>query len=273
MSRLEQLGTKISQCRQNKSMTQEELANRLGITPQALSKWERGLSYPDIGLLSELCDVLEVSADALLETNYNVGEKQKHDIIRNEVWSNLRICSEPLALYFSRDLVSAFSDNGFVPVVADMRDRLAREGMLMPVLRLADSDSLSAFEFKICTYHKILYKEGLEVSDEGTMPYIMQKVEEAVRKHYAEILIPDIMKSLTDNLKTAYPALVEGVIPAKISYGLLTEVMKELLRRGYYMVCLPKIIEYLEIVLRAKPDAGTDELIETVQEKLKKFYV
>ena len=48
MSRLEQLGTKISQCRQNKNMTQEELARRLGITPQALSKWERNLSYPDI---------------------------------------------------------------------------------------------------------------------------------------------------------------------------------------------------------------------------------
>lgn len=272
MSRLEQLGTKISQCRQNKNMTQEELARRLGITPQALSKWERNLSYPDIGLLSELCDVLEVSADALLETHYNVGVKTEQDIIRSAVWDNLRMCSEPLALYFSVDLVPAFVDNGFVPIVADMRERLAREGMLMPVLRLADSDSLSAFEFKICTYHKVLYKECLEGQDESTMPYIMQRVEETVRKHYADILTPDIMKNLTDNLQIAYPALVEGVVPEKLSYGLLTEVVRGLLQRGYYMVCLPKIIEYLDSALRDKPEADAGELIEMVQERLKTFY-
>lgn len=272
MSRLEQLGTKISQCRQNKNMTQEELARRLGITPQALSKWERNLSYPDIGLLSELCDVLEVSADALLETNYNVGAKTEQDIIRSAVWDNLRMCSEPLALYFSVDLVPAFVDNGFVPVVADMRERLAREGILMPVLRLADSDSLSAFEFKICTYHKILYKESLEGQDENSMPYIMQKVEDTVRKHYADILTPDIMKNLTDNLQMAYPALVEGVVPEKLSYGLLTEVVRGLLKRGYYMVCLPKIIEYLDSAFRENSEADTSELIDMVQEKLKAFY-
>lgn len=270
MNRLEQLGTKISQCRQNKNMTQEELARRLGITPQALSKWERGLSYPDIALLSELCDVLEVSADYLLETNRNDGAKQ--DTIRSAVWDNLRMCSEPLVLYFSTDLVPAFIDNGFVTVVQDMRERLAREGILMPVLRLADRNSLNAFEFEVCTYHKVLHKECLETLDENTMPYIMLRVEEALRKHYADILSPDIMKSLTDNLQLAYPALTQGVVPEKLSYGLLTEVVRGLLHRGYYMVCLPKIIEYLELSLRAKLEAGADDLIEMVQEKLKAFY-
>ena len=40
--------SRLSMFRQNKNMTQEELAERMGVTPQALSKWERGHSLPDI---------------------------------------------------------------------------------------------------------------------------------------------------------------------------------------------------------------------------------
>ena len=49
------LGSKILECRQNRGMTQEELAGRIGVTPQALSKWERGQSLPDVTLLADLC--------------------------------------------------------------------------------------------------------------------------------------------------------------------------------------------------------------------------
>ena len=40
------IGDKISEYRQNKGLTQEELAGKIGVTPQALSKWERGQSLP-----------------------------------------------------------------------------------------------------------------------------------------------------------------------------------------------------------------------------------
>ena len=41
----QRIGDIISQNRQNKGMTQEEFASRLGVTPQAVSKWERGVSH------------------------------------------------------------------------------------------------------------------------------------------------------------------------------------------------------------------------------------
>ncbi len=48
------LGLRIAECRRKSNLTQEELANRLGVTPQALSQYERGTRYPDIELLKRL---------------------------------------------------------------------------------------------------------------------------------------------------------------------------------------------------------------------------
>ena len=46
-------------------MTQEEFAFRLGVTPQAVSKWERGNGLPDISLVKGVCQILDISANSL----------------------------------------------------------------------------------------------------------------------------------------------------------------------------------------------------------------
>lgn len=60
------LGKRISDLRKEKGLTQEELAERLSVSPQAVSKWENDVCCPDILLLSPLCGQLGVSVDALL---------------------------------------------------------------------------------------------------------------------------------------------------------------------------------------------------------------
>lgn len=49
-----------------KELTQEDVAEFLGITPQSVSKWERGESYPDISFLPTLANIFETSVDLLL---------------------------------------------------------------------------------------------------------------------------------------------------------------------------------------------------------------
>lgn len=56
----------IFELRKEKNMTQKDLAEQLGVTDKAVSKWERGLSCPDISLLQKLCDVLGVTVGELL---------------------------------------------------------------------------------------------------------------------------------------------------------------------------------------------------------------
>lgn len=60
------LNEQIAHFRKEKGMTQEELANRLGVTGQAVSKWESGQCCPDVSLLPTLADIFAVSIDTLM---------------------------------------------------------------------------------------------------------------------------------------------------------------------------------------------------------------
>lgn len=60
------LGQRISDSRRALSLTQDQLAEKLGVSSQAVSKWENDLSCPDIFLLPQLCDLLGVTLDFLL---------------------------------------------------------------------------------------------------------------------------------------------------------------------------------------------------------------
>ena len=62
----ESIGNRIAKFRKAKGMTQEDLANVLGVSSQAVSKWENDASCPDISLLPQLSKILDVTTDALL---------------------------------------------------------------------------------------------------------------------------------------------------------------------------------------------------------------
>ena len=57
----------ISKKRKAMNLTQKELADRLNITDKAVSKWERGLSFPDISILIPLAEILNISLYDLLK--------------------------------------------------------------------------------------------------------------------------------------------------------------------------------------------------------------
>ena len=64
------IGKFIANCRKEKKITQEQLAEKLYITDRAVSKWERGLSLPDADKMIDLCNILDINVNELLN-----GEK------------------------------------------------------------------------------------------------------------------------------------------------------------------------------------------------------
>lgn len=62
------IGNNIAALRKQKGITQEELANELGVSAQAVSKWENNSSCPDVSLLTDIADYFGVSVDSLLRS-------------------------------------------------------------------------------------------------------------------------------------------------------------------------------------------------------------
>ena len=63
----ETFGNMVVVLRKEKGMTQLELAEKMGVTDKAVSKWERDLSFPDVSSIPKLADILGVSVDELMQ--------------------------------------------------------------------------------------------------------------------------------------------------------------------------------------------------------------
>lgn len=79
------IGKFIASCRKEQGMTQANLAEKLGITDRAVSKWENGKSMPDSGIMLELCELLEINVNELLS-----GEKIDMNNYEEKTEENLR---------------------------------------------------------------------------------------------------------------------------------------------------------------------------------------
>ena len=78
------IGKFISSCRKEQGMTQAALAERLGISDRAVSKWETGKSMPDSGIMLELCGILNINVNELLS-----GERIMTEVYDKRAEENL----------------------------------------------------------------------------------------------------------------------------------------------------------------------------------------
>lgn len=75
----DKIGKFIATCRKEKGYTQEQLAFQLGISDKAVSKWERGISFPNVSILITLCTLLDISVNELL-----LGEHISEDNLKEK---------------------------------------------------------------------------------------------------------------------------------------------------------------------------------------------
>lgn len=80
----EKIGAFIAECRKERKLTQGELAEKLGVSVNAVSKWERGLNMPDLSLFKPLCNELDITINELMS-----GEKIKKDEYQKKFEENM----------------------------------------------------------------------------------------------------------------------------------------------------------------------------------------
>ena len=81
---VEKIGRFIASCRKEKNLTQEQLAEKLGITYKAVSKWECGKGLPDVSLYQSICDILGITLNEFL-----IGEKLSDESFKSVADNNL----------------------------------------------------------------------------------------------------------------------------------------------------------------------------------------
>ena len=93
---LDKIGMFIKKKRMEKGLTQEQLADKLNVSPKTVSRWERGLNIPDVSILKKLSEELGVSTNSLIE-----GDEHHDNMIvkTEEVKLEKRMAFPKIVLY------------------------------------------------------------------------------------------------------------------------------------------------------------------------------
>lgn len=127
MENKKSLGEYIAQRRRALGMTQRQFAEKLYVTDSAVSKWERGLSYPDITLLHDICEILNISEHELLTASEDTEARRAETLARRYIrlvrgWKFGQIACYSLAavVCFIADLASDGALSWFWVVLASL---------------------------------------------------------------------------------------------------------------------------------------------------------
>lgn len=77
----EKIGNLLKKIRKENNLTQEKFAERLKVTPQAVSKWERGKNIPDISVLKEIKKIYNIDLDSILDGENNKKKNKKISLV------------------------------------------------------------------------------------------------------------------------------------------------------------------------------------------------
>ena len=180
------IGKFIAECRKKQNLTQSQLAEKLGITDRAVSKWENGRAMPDSSLMLDLCSILNISVNELLSgevigmENSNKKNEQllldmakevesKNKIIWNSMWIIMWVSI--IALLTGLFLTAFLIPEGPWQLVAIL---VLCVVFLIPCFYALKLEvSVGAYKCKNCG-HEIVptYKQALNAMHRGTTRYL-----------------------------------------------------------------------------------------------------
>lgn len=260
---LDGFGTRLKTIRQERGYTQKQLAGFLGVTEQAVSKYERGNSYPDIGVLSGIAEVLDCSLDYLFQLE--PGKRNlpgQENVFRKQGISRF-LQQDVIVLQFDEKLVPLFMEEAKqnCPHMIEMRQQAALQwGIILPLIRMQDQSNMEPSQFEICINGVPVYSEIREGTNPEELFYIVGKLKEMVFQNLDQVLNNQCVYYMVESLREENPYVVESIVPEVISYSLLRQVLIHLVKDfGYTAHPLILIIQLLEQQLALEQQLGLEQ--------------
>lgn len=179
------IGRFIAERRKNANLTQVQLAEKLGITDKAVSKWERGIAMPDTSIMLELCGILDISVNELLSgEKISMDNNQKNEQLMLEIAKELE--NKNKTIWKSMWIIMGISFAGLLGGVA-VAAFLIPEGVwqiitiiglcivfLIPCFYALKLEiSVGAYKCKNCGYEIVpTYMQALMAMHKGTTRYL-----------------------------------------------------------------------------------------------------
>ncbi|MEG1548434.1 MAG: helix-turn-helix transcriptional regulator [Clostridia bacterium] len=173
----EKTGRLISKIRQQKNMTQQDIADNLHITNKAVSKWERGLSFPSVDLLEKLASILEISVVDIL-----AGEiVQSQSIVARADEVSLQVLKkEQKTKHKLLTIIAVFTVIILLLVIGSYRNVIFQRGNPIPYLIASMSISEET------PYVEVGNNTGVYISKKGECPKLFEFVENSRNVEFIE---------------------------------------------------------------------------------------
>jgi len=283
---LAEFSERFTRLRQDQGYTQQKVAEKLGVTPQAVSKWENGTSMPDAEMIRSIAQLMDCSTDYLLNHQPSTHSQRNLESVQRQTEIENVIRKSILVLEVGRGLVDMLTEenNNNFALIHNMRVRLGHEmGIIIPVIQLRDNITLAEKEYRILLHgRKVVAQNNLEYPKyfyvpENVLPaskwsmawpngkwlekqenvpegyvefsamnFIVTHLAEVVLQYYDQILNRQLTADLVDIVRRRYPAAVDGVVPQKVTLGRLQHVLAGLVTAKVPVNRLDYIIGYLE---------------------------
>lgn len=261
---------RLVNARKDNNYTQEDLAMRLGVTPQAVSKWERGMGYPDIELMVSLCNVLHCSLDYLLNGEKRYGDFSEDSDVTAAKEVLKDSIAEPLLLEIGIGLVAAAVEenrSGFSTIEEIRKKAASALGILIPQIRIRDSEKIDKLSYRFFSYGSLLYENTFSKEEEITFQRVYEDLEAVCTKYYGRIINKQVTRRIADNLADRYPEVINGVVPEKISLIQFQNILIHIYNGTGSLHNLIKIVELLDEKADLIRDIKTlsDEIIKNLK--------
>lgn len=193
------IGCFIAECRKEKQITQQQLADMLNITNKAVSKWETGNGLPDITLLTELASILDVSVDEILK-----AEKKENSVSivgnLNTVTTTEKIMShntDVVITYLVHKSIDKFKMMAIVSII------LSVIGVIIQYFVWTETKDLTGWIFgcwlEICSGGVFYYYERLmknQIRDYNTTADIKMNAKEISKQYLKWLSIMWVLMTL-----------------------------------------------------------------------------